>query len=282
MILEGGSDTYRLEIWRDFMGFPKFNSETFRNAMLGVGALALVSLPGGSVAQDVSRDADTSRVATISTAFTQTTPADTTEARAIPVASTNFTDLPTIQAATQERPYSYMRFDGETAEQFPDALPLHAMIDNPDKLIVLNFIDERNRFSDMQSQVLRQTLTALAPRSEAKELMLMDVVVRDREGKDFYMSTYSTYYDENNLGPDGAHREDAVLPYGVVWGDPLRDGSDDYTLFDFALMNGVQNDADLNANANAIAGSMYNVILNYNQKKVAALDPDRPTLAGLQ
>lgn len=262
------------------MGFPKFNSETFRNAVLGAGALALVSMPG-AMAQEAPPDPSTATRATAAQLLAANT---VTSAEATPTLFTenDSVNMPPIQAATQERPYSYVRFDGETAEEFPDATPLMAMIENPDKMIVINFIDERSRFSAMQSQVLAQTMTALAPRSEAKELMLMDVVVRDQTGEDFYWPFYASYYDENNLGPNGARREDAILPYGVVWGDPLRDGSDDYTLFDFALMNGVQNDADLNANAEGIAQSMYNFILNYNQKKLAALDNSRPTLAGLQ
>lgn len=273
------------------MGYP----DAFRNAVLGFGALALVTLPSGSVAQEGPPDPNMNRPAAVATAFVNNT-TDRAEASAFdrsaadnrPTlvsanADTVEVEMPKVQPANEERPYAYVRFDGQTAEDFPNAIPLNAMIENPDKLIVINFIDEKNRFSAMQSQVLQQTLTALAPRSEAKELMLMDVVIRDAEGNNFYWPFYASYYDENRLGPDGGKREDAILPYGVVWGDPLREGSDDFTLFDFALMNGVQNDADLNANAEGIAGSMYNVILNYNQKKVAALDNNKgPVIAGLQ
>lgn len=143
---------------------------------------------------------------------------------------------------------------------------------NSERLVVLNFIDEKTdgqsnpRFSQMQTQVLQRTLTALAPRSRAKELMLMDIVVRDVQGNAVNWSTYEVFYEENRLGPDGSTRPDALLPYGVAYGEPLNPGSGS-TLFDFALKNGVKNDADLNANAEIISGSIYNVILNYNQKK---------------
>jgi len=41
-------------------------------------------------------------------------------------------------------------------------------------------------------------------------------------------------------------------------------------LFDFSLMNGAKNDADLRENAKRIYGKLYVTVEGYNQKKVAA------------
>ena len=179
--------------------------------------------------------------------------------------------LPVAEEPTAERPYHYMRFDAQTKAQYPEANPLSALILNSERLVVLNFIDEKTdeqnnpRFSQVQTQVLEQTLTALAPRSETKELMLMDIVVRDVQGNAENWSTYGVFYEENRLGPDGSTRPDALLPYGVAYGEPLNPGSGS-TLFDFALMNGVKNDADLQASARSIFHLLDNTIEQYDQK----------------
>jgi len=178
--------------------------------------------------------------------------------------------LPVAEAPTAERPYHYMRFDEQTKMTHPGADPITAMTLNGEKLVVVNFIDEKNPgSSEMQSQVLNQTLTALAPRSTSKELMLMDIVVRDAQGNDVNWSYFSTFYDDNKLGPNSTKREDALLPYGLAYGEPLNQNGNP-TLFDFSLMNGAKNDADLRENAKRIYGKLYVTVEGYNQKKVAA------------
>jgi len=47
-------------------------------------------------------------------------------------------------------------------------------------------------------------------------------------------------------------------------------------LFDFSLMNGAKNDADLRENAKRIYGKLYVTVEGYNQKKVANLDNPLP------
>jgi|GEM_PF-5954974 len=292
------------------MGFPKFNSETFRNAMLGVGALALVSLPGGSVAQDASRDTSTAPIAATTAASNlsglfsgdsdaERTPAvfelaaDSRESATTRPAPASFAQdttyaelgIPEPTEPTEGRPFYTYSFDERMLSEHPDVSPLHLQAFEYDKILVYNFVDnspEGQRFSQMQTQVLERTLAALAPRSEAKDIMLVNVVTADAENEPVYGAAFlALYKDENRLGPDGQPRENVILPYGIVYGEPLAEGNS-HRLMDFALLNGVRTDADLNANANAISGSLYDIVHTYNQKKLAALDTSRPTLAGLQ
>lgn len=198
--------------------------------------------------------------------------------------------IPVPQAPTAERPYHYVRFDAKTKAQYPQGGPNDVLPLNGEKLVVLNFLDESNRFSAMQTQVLEQTLKALAPRSEHKELMLVDVAVRDAQGENLYVADYMAFFEENSL-PVYKHtlepeskphtnskpsnhdkiawygHKAAQIPYGVVYGDPLKD-CDERKLFDFALMNGVKTKADLNANANSISGKLYITVYAYNQNKL--------------
>ena len=235
------------------MALPKFDKETFKAAALSA---ALVLSPASSLADGPSTYASPTK-----TSFSNV-------------------NLPSAQTPTAQRPYHYMRFDADTKAQYPGSEPITAMTNNGEKLVVLNFIDEKNpKYSQMQTQVLSQTLAALAPRSEAKELLLMDVVVRDRQGRDVNWSYFSTFYDENELGPNKTKRQDAVLPYGIAYGEPLAQNGDT-TLFDFSLTNGAQTDADLRENAKAIYGRLYVTIEGYNQKQVAALNkPDQVLVA---
>ena len=73
------------------------------------------------------------------------------------------------------------------------------------------------------------------------------------------------YEGENGLGPEGTPLDNVILPYGIVYGEAFReDGT--HRLFDFSLLNGVRTNADLNANAEAIAASLHSLILNYNKR----------------
>lgn len=177
--------------------------------------------------------------------------------------------IPVPQAPTKQRPYHYMRFDAKTKAQYGAASPIEALPLNGEKLIVLNFLDESNRFSAIQTQVLEQTLKALAPRSENKELMLVDIAVRDAQGKDLYVADYMAFYNENRLGPNGELIDSTQIPYGVVYGEPLKEGGK-RNLFDFALMNGVKTDADLNANAESIYGMLNITVKAYNRSTAAS------------
>lgn len=230
------------------MTLPKFDKETFRNAAFGIGAAALVSATSLSLpASQAHADNNARPVAATGASYAEM-------------------GLPAAQIPTAERPYHYMRFDAQTRAQYPNASPIDALPINGDKLVVLNFIDESNRYSAMQTQVLNRTLAALSARSQNKELMLIDVSTRNAQGNDLYMPTYMTFYDENSLGPNGTTLQGAQLPYGLAYGEPLKEGGDS-RLFDFALMNGVKTDADLNANANAISGTLFGVVQAYNKKK---------------
>ena len=248
-------------MWVLIMALPKFDKETFRNAAFGIGAAALVSVTSLGLPTSQAHADDNAR----------------------PVAATaaSYTEmgLPAAQIPTAERPYHYMRFDSQTKAQYPDAETITARLLNAEKLIVMNFIDEQNpQYSQMQTQVLNQTLAALAPRSQDKELMLMDVVVRDAQGNMPYVVDYELYFKDNKLGTNGQTLSDTQIPYMVAWGLGLKEGGDG-RLFDAALMNGVRNDADLNENANAIAGTLFTLVQGYNQKKVAALASNNPMIA---
>lgn len=180
---------------------------------------------------------------------------------------------------TKERPYHYMRMDEEAQQKYPYSSIANLEILHGDKLVVLNFIDERSRFSAMQTQVLTQTMTALADTSAAKELMLIDVVVMDKNGKGINLETYELYARDNKLGPNGASIETGFLPYGVAIGDTLTPDGKQGSLFDFALMNGVKTDADLNENAKSIYGMLRVTVKAYNQRHVATLASQPPVFA---
>jgi len=239
------------------MALPKFDKETFRSAALGLGALAMVSTVSLGLPTSQAHAQDARPVAAATTA-----------------ASYAELGLPAAQAPTAERPYHYMNFDEQTKAQYPSASPIDALPLNGDKLVVLNFTDESSQYSAMQTQVLKQTLAALSARSQNKELMLVDVATRDTKGNDLYMSEYMAFYDENSLGPNGTTLQSAQLPYGLAYGDPVNENGEYGRLFDFALLNGVKNDADLNANAEGIFGKLNVVVNAYNQKKVAAPSPE--------
>ena len=176
-------------------------------------------------------------------------------------------------AALQPKPvaggYDYLRFDENTARQYPGAHPGDALYYNlQGRLIVLNFIDnspQGKKYSDMQTQVLQETLSALAPRSQARKLMQIDVVVRDENG-----NTTPYFTDYRLQREKSTEISGTPMPYGVVYGTGLKADS---RLFDFALMNGVQNDADLSANARSIIGSIGVAVDSYNQRQLASLDP---------
>lgn len=271
------------------MAFPKFKPD-FKHAMLGVGALAIAALPlvsGPSNADDGRQvpGATASLSATSAFApdprevpgFTTTELKTTTTAAAdtIPAAATavNYQewDLPTPQAPTADRPYYYVKFDQATRDEYIGGPPEMSAASG-DRLVVINFIDEQNGdYSTRQTELLENALSYLAPKSEAKELMLVDVIVRDQAGNMPYGTTYRAYYEENTLGPDGVAKGEFTLPYGVVYGEELVAGNGN-TLYDFSLYNGAQTERDVQENSRTIAVVLQGVVTAYNQKKVASLD----------
>ncbi len=277
------------------MAFPKFKPD-FKHAMLGVGALAIAALPlvsGPSSAED-AREIPTSAssisaMPTFSTDDREIPGFTTTDFRATTIAADTVRteearyegwDLPTPSSATAERPYHYVRFDQATKNQYVSG-PTEMTLANSDRLVVLNFIDEQDpRFSDMQKHILDRTLTVLAPESKTKELMLVDVVVRDAQGNTPYMGEFGNYYDRNQLGRGNTHLEDTYVPYGVVVGE-APNGKDLPFLFDFSLISQVQTNADLNANADAISLSFTGLVRGYNQQHASLNVPNAPTLVAV-
>lgn len=275
------------------MGFPKFGSNTFRNAVLGVGALALTSLP--STAQEGPPVLNAPRAAAVATMTTDIPTTDgtlpavfrgpaTDEAPALTRTSTADSllltsaeyrewGLPTPQSPTADRPYHYVRFDQGTENRYEGGPIEMGAAHRDDFIVVMNFIDEQNaEYSTRQTELLQKTLSHLAPQSQAKGLMLVDVIVRDRAGNMPYGSTYTALYDSNTLGPDESPKAEYTLPYGIVSGEPFAANSNTI-LYDFGLYDGVQTSADLDANSRAIFGVMLSIVDNYNKKNVAALNP---------
>ena len=273
------------------MAFPKFKPD-FKHAMLGVGALAIAALPlvsGPSSAED-AREIPTSAssisaMPTFSAddreipGFTTTDfKATTAAANTVPAAATTVNyqewDLPTPQTPTADRPYHYVRFDQSIKGEY-SGTPLMMNSARPDLLVVLNFIDEQNDYSERQTELLEGALTYLAPRSEAKELMLVDIVVRDEQGNRPYGNEYTNVYEANSLGPDGASLPESTLPYGVIRGEELVAGQGN-TLYDFSIYANARNERDLLENSRSIAASLQGFVTAYNQKKVASLDSAGP------
>lgn len=165
-----------------------------------------------------------------------------------------------IDGVLQPKPiaggYDYLRFDSETARTNPYARPIDSIYSNLNgRLIVVNFIDESEKgakYSNMQTQVLTQSLAEFSSKSTAKRLALIDVVVRNEAGNPTpYFKDYMVLHSENMLGPNRTFKEGEDMPYGLVFASGLlKNGSP--IAFDFALMNGVKNNADLNANAESI------------------------------
>lgn len=256
------------------MAFPKFKPD-FRSAMLGVGALAIAASPFVSTP---AYSQDAREVPGFSA------PAAVTTTAAASATAINYQDwgLPTPQAPTASRPYYYVKFDQSTRDHYV-AGPQEMGAANRDRLVVMNFIDEQNAgYSARQTELLQRALTALAPRSQAKELMLVDVIVRDGHGNMPYGSAYTSMYDHNTLGPDGQPKDDYTLPYGIVRGEEITAG-DGNTLYDFSLYADAKTEADIRANSQVIAGVLLNIVTTYNQKKVASLDSDTgaPTLVAV-
>ena len=98
--------------------------------------------------------------------------------------------------------------------------------------------------------------------------MLIDIVVRDDKGSDLYWSYFSTYHESNTLGPNRTKREDTILPYGLAYGEPLREAKSPL-LFDFAITNGAKNEADMRENAKGILGQLYGIVKSYNLRNRA-------------
>lgn len=270
------------------MAFPKFKPD-FKHAMLGVGALAIAALPlvsGPSSADDGRQVPGATASLSATSAFapdprevpgfttTELKTTTTTAADTIPAAATTVNyqewDLPTPQAPTADRPYHYVRFDQSIKGEY-SGTPLMMNSARPDLLVVLNFIDEQNDYSERQTELLEGALTYLAPRSEAKELMLVDIVVRDGQGNRPYGNEYTNVYEANSLGPDGASLPEYTLPYGVIRGEELVAGQGN-TLYDFSIYANAKNERDLLENSRSIAVVLQGFVTAYNQKKVASLD----------
>lgn len=173
--------------------------------------------------------------------------------------------LPTPQAPTADRPYHYVRFDQSVKGEY-EGTPLMMNSARPDLLVVLNFIDEQNEYSQRQTELLEGALTYLAPRSTAKELMLVDIVVRDEQGNKPYGNEYTNVYEANSLGPDGAPIAEYTLPYGVVRGEELVAGKGN-TLYDFSIYANAINERDLLENSRTIAVVLQGFVTAYNRKK---------------
>lgn len=152
--------------------------------------------------------------------------------------------------------YDFISMDAEAKQACPPARVIDIGIYFHDHLIIYNFVDhstaEVARFSDMQSEVIETSLQRYAPASEISILLVnIDVTT--------YPVDFATYFENNDLIVYDAANAELPLeqrrrgvegflrPYLLVEGSGLQP-------FDFALMNGVQNDADLNNNARTIFG----------------------------
>ena len=157
--------------------------------------------------------------------------------------------------------YDFISMDAEAKQACPPARVIDIGIYFHDHLIVYNFVDystpELARFSDMQTAVLEQSLTDIAPQSTAKRILLVRVDISSYpvDYAAFFAENELIYHDpaEPNLPADQRRRgvEEFVRPYGAVEVSGFSEDGD-ARVFDFAIANGVRNNADLNANAESI------------------------------
>lgn len=171
-----------------------------------------------------------------------------------------------IEEPTADRPYYLVTFDSETMREHPDWTPVSIEGLHDDKLVVLNFIKEGDQFSDIQTQVLDETMTKVARRSVCKDLMLVNVHISDAVDNPIYAAAYAVYYEQNTLLEDQSRMEDRLIPYGVVFGSSVTTLDNDFRqLADFALLRGVVTPADFNENVKAIRGFVISPALSYNE-----------------
>jgi len=201
---------------------------------------------------------------------------------AVPACSTSTSTTSTVDKGltlvancpTKERPFYYARFDQDTKINHASADVITTTGLNGDKIVVLNFIDERDPYSPIQTDIVKKSITALKPRSKAKELMLIDVVAVDEQGDDVYLATYGAYYKSNTLGPKDTKLDELVLPYGVVIGEAMNENQTYGMRFDFAISHGVISDRDLQESARGIFGRLYVTIKGFNQQLARQNDLD--------
>lgn len=150
-------------------------------------------------------------------------------------------------------------------------------------MVVFNYQDlspQGRRYSAMQDEVLERSLLDVQRLAGDKEIVLVNVVVKDEAGRNVYGADYiSTFETYNRLGSNNSRREDLILPYGATFGHPLREGGS-RMLYDFSLINGVRTNADLNENAEAIHLILANIGNMYKRQQTASLDnvPGHPSL----
>lgn len=171
-----------------------------------------------------------------------------------------------VQAPTAERPYYIANFDAEAKARDPNASPIDTLYLNTDKLVVLNFIKEGDPASDLQTKVINDTLLAGANGSHYKDLLLINISVADANGNPLYAAAYETYYEQNSLAGPGQSLDTRLAPYGVVFGNDTTNRDGDFQkIADFALMQGVKTQADLNENVGFIQGVIFLPLDRYNR-----------------
>jgi len=182
---------------------------------------------------------------------------------------------PAIEAPTAERPYYLATFDSAFKAANPSMTPVGIEGLDKDKLVVLNFISEADQFSELQTQVLQNTLQVMAGRSLDKDLMLVNISVTDPNGEPVYATAYQTSYEQNTLAGKTEHLEEKQLPYGAVYGTPLYTSEGDVSqLFDFVLMHDVKNAAEFDVRVQTIENTIKIPVLEYNNLHVHRQKPE--------
>ena len=99
---------------------------------------------------------------------------------------------------------------------------------------------------------------------------MVNVVARDSNRNNIYGASFGAEFEGNNqLGPAGTKLDTWMLPYGVVYGPPLKQGESS-RLFEFSLLNGAQfgkfDQERQTENEKSIALRLFSTIRAYNQQ----------------
>lgn len=182
--------------------------------------------------------------------------------------------VPGPTTPTADRPYYLLTFDKEMKTEYPYYSPLDLDIVEINKLVIYNYIDQSKQYahySDYQTEVIEGALKDLAPMSNAKELMLVNIVVTDENNESVYGPSYGAAYEgQNMMGYDReTPSQTAILPWSVVMGSPLTENGG-RTLADFSIMHRAKHNNDIKENAKGIRSGLYLLVHGYNDQQLGA------------
>ncbi|OAB55822.1 hypothetical protein AY600_17970 [Phormidium willei BDU 130791] len=142
-----------------------------------------------------------------------------------------------------------MRFDPPMADR-PHIPGLTGAIEaarqHPETMVIVNFVDELDPFSLAQQEFINLVITCLPRQSPRLRIDIIDVVIRDREGRRAFEQEFRAFHAANLLGADAARAP--ASPFTGVLGQRLPDVEEEHPavlplfdrrrLYDFDLFAG--------------------------------------------